>query len=134
MKCPQCKTNFNDNQYLPLILPECGDTVCAFCISQLINNNTIVCPICKKETRKIDTIFSLPKNMLIIKVIKDPSINDDKSEDDICTVHKKSLEAFCETEQCLLCVNCILLNDHKSHKVLPITDSSNKALIQVRTH
>lgn len=37
-----------------------------------------------------------------------------------CALHSKPLEAFCETDKSLLCVSCILENDHKNHDLSAI--------------
>ncbi len=36
----------------------------------------------------------------------------------ICSLHGKRIEAFCDQDKMLLCVSCILENDHKNHDLL----------------
>lgn len=39
----------------------------------------------------------------------------------ICKIHGKKLEAFCESDNNILCLNCVL-GEHKNHKVLSIDE------------
>lgn len=42
----------------------------------------------------------------------------------VCAQHSKPLEAFCDTDKSLLCVSCILENDHKSHDLSAIAKAA----------
>jgi len=48
------------------------------------------------------------------------NLSGNSSNLNICSVHCKPLEAFCDTDKSLLCVSCILDNDHKNHDLLAI--------------
>ena len=43
-----------------------------------------------------------------------------------CNKHSKPLEAFCETDKILLCVSCILENDHKKHDLSSISKAAKQ--------
>lgn len=32
LKCPNCQNNFDHSTYIPHLLPECGHSICSFCI------------------------------------------------------------------------------------------------------
>lgn len=38
----------------------------------------------------------------------------------MCENHKKKLEAFCEKEKRILCIDCILNENHKNHEILSL--------------
>jgi F0F1-type ATP synthase membrane subunit b/b' len=61
----------------------------------------------------------LPKNLTLLQV--------PHAQVEVCLLHQKNLEAFCETEKVLVCIDCILLGEHKSHEVSAISESSKKA-------
>lgn len=48
------------------------------------------------------------------------NISGNSSNTNLCSVHSKPLEAFCDTDKSLLCVSCILDNKHKNHDLLAI--------------
>jgi hypothetical protein len=44
----------------------------------------------------------------------------------MCSVHSKDLEAFCENDKVVLCVSCIIENDHKNHDLSSIDKAAQK--------
>ena len=44
--CPLCKKKYDDNVYLPRMLPECGHTFCSLCLKLLLNDSDqgLTCP------------------------------------------------------------------------------------------
>jgi len=48
LECPICYTDFNLETHLPVIL-KCGHSICQYSAENLINQNKITCPICKKN-------------------------------------------------------------------------------------
>ncbi len=43
-----------------------------------------------------------------------------------CDAHSKKLEAFCDLEKKLLCIDCILNENHKTHEILSLEKASQK--------
>ncbi len=41
----------------------------------------------------------------------------------LCAEHSKKIEAFCIRDKSLLCIDCILANYHRSHKIESITNA-----------
>ena len=37
-----------------------------------------------------------------------------------CEAHNKKLEAFCDMEKKMLCIDCILNENHKNHEIMAI--------------
>jgi len=44
----------------------------------------------------------------------------------ICSDHGKKLEAFCEKDNNLLCIDCILSEKHKNHEIVSIVKAAEK--------
>jgi predicted RNase H-like nuclease (RuvC/YqgF family) len=46
----------------------------------------------------------------------------------MCVKHGKKVEAFCEDDKLLMCINCILKDDHKTHNFLNIETAYQKCI------
>eukprot|EP00826_Nyctotherus_ovalis_P029127 TRINITY_DN22973_c0_g1_i2.p1 TRINITY_DN22973_c0_g1~~TRINITY_DN22973_c0_g1_i2.p1 ORF type:complete len:211 (-),score=59.17 TRINITY_DN22973_c0_g1_i2:10-642(-) len=121
MSCPKCLLAFNAGDNLPLILPECGDTLCLACASLILLHSNIICPVCRRITHDVIDVSLLPRNVPLLESCSK------SSRGEICALHGKSLEAFCEAEKVLVCIDCILLGEHKTHEVSAISEASKKA-------
>ena len=44
----------------------------------------------------------------------------------LCDSHNKKLEAFCEVDKKLLCIDCILNENHKNHEILSLEKACQK--------
>ena len=44
----------------------------------------------------------------------------------ICHKHNKKLEAFCEKDKEVLCIDCILSEKHKSHEIVSVGKAVEK--------
>ena len=123
MSCPQCNLEFNSTTIIPLILPECGDTLCSSCITKTLPKGSVICPEGRKINHNITDIATLSMNIPLLHSCSDfgeVSIG-------ICQIHNKNFQAFCETEQILVCIDCILLKGHKLHEITTIEEAYEKA-------
>lgn len=57
----------------------------------------------------------LSQNVAHHELINFPSQEFNVEEAPICKIHDKPIEAFCQEDNCLVCIDCILSNDHKGH-------------------
>ena len=75
--------------------------------------------------------FAFTKDFESIKVLSNKNISEIKMN---CKLHAKPVQAFCATEQQMLCIDCLILqqNQHKSHHIQSIEDASvsQQALMQ----
>jgi predicted RNase H-like nuclease (RuvC/YqgF family) len=46
----------------------------------------------------------------------------------MCLKHGKKVEAFCEDDKIVMCINCILNDDHKTHNFLNIETAYQKCI------
>lgn len=44
----------------------------------------------------------------------------------LCQIHSKKLEAFCEKDLQVLCIDCILSEQHKSHEIISVQKAVDK--------
>lgn len=43
-----------------------------------------------------------------------------------CESHGKKIEAFCDLDKKLLCIDCILNENHKTHEIMPLEKACQK--------
>ncbi len=122
MECPQCKGPYGKESRVPLLLIKCGHSLCETCAAALLSQDAIVCPECKAVSC-VDSISQLPKNMALLMMSLTVPLQDQR---DLCPVHQKKLEGFCGDDKKLLCINCILLDGHKSHEISPIVKAATE--------
>ena len=128
MECPKCRKPYGKENRIPLLLIKCGHSICQTCAATLFAEHSIACPECKTISNA-DSLENFPKNMALLSMSQEiapkacnPQVKQEKQE---CESHKKKLEAFCNDDKCLLCINCILLDGHKSHNIGPIIEASS---------
>ena len=136
MECPNCEKTYNAGSNIPLILIECGHTICEKCCTELFKKNAIKCPDCGTWNHAKE-LKQFPKNRALLSIPTgesspnkhcsgDSSNNSPYSKKSkkpkvpICLTHKKKVEAFCEDCKCLLCIDCILIEGHKAHNISSI--------------
>lgn len=138
MNCPKCKTPYGKDSRIPLLLIKCGHSVCQSCATSLFKSQSICCPECQTIS-SADSVSKFPKNMALLTVSqtqisksqnagqsKGKPSKEEKQKEPQCEMHQKKIEAFCEDDKCLLCINCILIDGHKSHDIAPIPQASAK--------
>ena len=60
-------------------------------------------------------------------------MNKEDGDATICRLHPtKKMEAFCEKDFKLLCIDCILSDRHKNHEIISIAKASEKHQIFLR--
>jgi hypothetical protein len=111
MLCSHCQREFNDKLNVPRLLVVCGHTLCESCCYRLHANNRVDCPECHTPTF-IESVGLLPKNLALIARDRDRD-----TSRDLCGKHHKKYEAFCEKENMLICIECILQDGHKNHEM-----------------
>lgn len=65
IKCPNCKSKFEDNKNYPIIL-NCGHTICINCLSIDQTSNSTECPIDKVQTEDTN---NLKENKIIKRIL-----------------------------------------------------------------
>ncbi len=136
MECPKCKLQFDTRLRIPLLLPQCGHTLCQSCVEKVLSEGRIICSECGKPSSGILSPSALPRNIVLLQLAapKDQAQagTTATAEEICCSVHGKKLEAFCEDDMRLLCIDCILVDGHKAHEICPIPSSSERERGRVR--
>jgi septal ring factor EnvC (AmiA/AmiB activator) len=60
-------------------------------------------------------VASSPINTPETKPVTAPAQVIFDKDDALCMLHLKSIEAFCQEDSTLVCIDCILSNEHKGH-------------------
>ena len=144
--CVICLENYDEEgQHVPRLLP-CSHTVCESCIKDLITNDTLVCPECRKKHRAKNKEKSFPQNKYLLahiwsKNTKESSQSIQKVPEERCEKHGLELVLFCFENICRtsICISC--LADHNKHDVKGIevkekellkTDLEFKMILETR--
>lgn len=125
MECPKCNSQFNLKNRVPLLLSKCGHTICSYCLNTSIVSGCITCTECGTQTKDIESLNDLPKNLALLEMCRAQEQSICEGEEN-CPLHNKKLEAFCENDKVLLCIDCILIDGHKFHELYTISESSEK--------
>ncbi|CAD8190676.1 unnamed protein product [Paramecium pentaurelia] len=135
--CPQCHNIFNEFDNTPLMLPDCGHTICQQCIQYMLSNadgQQISCPEDNILAKGKTNISEFPKNCQLMKMIvkQRPSIeqpeyqlhlnNLAQERIELCAEHLEKLEIVCLTDKIRICTKCALFGIHRHHEVKSVDD------------
>lgn len=93
-----------------------------------VNNNEMF----ELEAENTFGRFSLPVESVLKKNILLNSNKNDSGKKkslegiQVCSIHNKALEAYCDTERSLICINCILEKKHEAHIILSLEEAWKK--------
>ena len=134
--CVICLENYTeDGAHVPKILP-CSHTTCESCIKDLLRNQTLVCPECRKKHRAENKEKSFPQNKYLLAHIgskkayaEEESQNTRKVTKEQCQEHGLEMVIYCFEDACQkpICVSCLV--DHNKHDVKGI-DVREKELLK----
>ncbi|CAD8082256.1 unnamed protein product [Paramecium primaurelia] len=135
--CPQCRNIFNEFENIPLMLPDCGHTICQKCIKQMLmsaDGQQICCPEDNILAKGKTHITEFPKNCQLLKMVvkQRPSIdhpeyqlhlnNLAQEKIELCAEHLEKLEIVCLTDKIRICTKCALFGNHRHHEVRSVDD------------
>ncbi|XP_078073400.1 zinc-binding protein A33-like [Mustelus asterias] len=118
LMCPICLDFFTD----PVSLG-CEHNFCRSCITRYWEMAINSCPECRqafteRNLRVNRALSSLAERARQLK------LNGKEKESKLhCEEHQEELKLFCETDKKLICVNCVVSQEHKSHNFLPIAEA-----------
>ena len=117
LQCPICLESYNLIENLPRTLGQCGHTVCAKCLSNVVDNCDRRCPLDKvKFSGKLNDLDDFPINFTVRQLIEEASPYE------ACKIHNNDMEFLCITDQCKVCARCALFGGHRDHNLKHISE------------
>ncbi|CAK69390.1 unnamed protein product (macronuclear) [Paramecium tetraurelia] len=140
--CQFCKEYFSI-QREPFLLPDCGHSVCAECLTaKLKNGNQFVC---KEDGVQVtrNQMNEFPKNFALLQIIKNRPTNrkivmnnspkqlENEQDSDRCKKHGEKMDVVCVDHRVRICAKCALFGDHADHKVVNLEDALKKIIRRI---
>ncbi|XP_060707154.1 zinc-binding protein A33-like [Hemiscyllium ocellatum] len=125
LSCVVCYDLYKDP-----VLIDCDHCFCRSCITQYWEQvATAPCPVCRQEasSRTLRPFRILAD--IVETFIKTEKAGEIRRE---CSLHKKQLKLFCQTDNQLICISCMISKDHQNHEVLPVDEAAEE--FKVRGH
>lgn len=118
--CPVCFYNYHNTRHPPLLLPNCGHTVCKPCLKDIKEkSNKIACPICRAPSKL--ELKSLPINYALLDLTEKKTLAK-------CPLHDYEFVAYCSTDNSILCGACLF--EHKDHTCCLLNDSQLESITE----
>ncbi|XP_034548156.1 nuclear factor 7, ovary-like [Notolabrus celidotus] len=115
--CPVCQEVFRDPVFL-----SCSHSFCKDCLQTWWRQRpTQECPVCKMRSSRTD-----PPRNLALKNLCDHFLQerDQRSSEDLCSLHSEKLKLFCLDHQQPVCVICRDSEKHTEHRFRPIDEAT----------
>lgn len=118
LTCAVCQSIFND----PVLLP-CSHSFCRECLRRSLQVKKS-CPLCREDFREGQDISNRALRDACETFLKTSSWrpNQKPANEDICKIHLKPVELYCEKDEEPLCVDCVAL--HNTHRLWPVRDGA----------
>ncbi|KAM6994648.1 tripartite motif containing 35-28 [Tautogolabrus adspersus] len=118
LTCPVCQGIFRD----PVLLP-CSHTFCRDCLQKSSQINTR-CPVCRAEFQEGQDVSNRALSGACETFLKHSNLrpNPNFVSGDICNLHLKPLELYCEKDEEPVCVDCVSL--HSTHRLWSLKDGA----------
>lgn len=108
--CPICQEHLKE-----AVSTDCGHLFCRVCLAQYVEKASasggFCCPLCRK-----------------------PCSEEVLGAGYICHSHQKKVCWFCEESRLLLCMECLVSPEHRSHRELPIKDAISHYKVRPAHH
>lgn len=121
LTCPVCRLIFTD----PVLL-RCTHSFCRECLQRSFQFNK-KCPVCRESFEEDQAIANRALRSACETFLKQanawrPNQNHNRPSEDICNLHLKPLELYCEKDEEPVCVDCVTL--HSMHRLLSLKDGA----------
>ncbi|ELK00439.1 Putative tripartite motif-containing protein 49B [Pteropus alecto] len=106
------------NYFIDPVTIDCGHSFCrpCFCLSWQDISDLACCSECKGTTSQRDFKTNIRIKKLVLLVRKASLRQFLSSGENICRLHKKTKQIFCEDDRRLLCSHCSSSQEHKAHR------------------
>ncbi|XP_060936595.1 tripartite motif containing 35-28 [Limanda limanda] len=118
LTCPVCMDIFQD----PVLLP-CTHSLCRKCLLGCLQGKR-GCPMCREKLTEGQAISNrvLSDACEVFKREADWLRSQQRPGENICRIHLKPLELYCEKDEEPVCVGCY--SQHNTHRLLPMRDGA----------
>ncbi|XP_044537610.1 probable E3 ubiquitin-protein ligase TRIML1 [Gracilinanus agilis] len=124
LTCSICLGYFTDP-----VIAKCGHSFCKDCLLQCDEqpDATLTCPECREVIRSsgIGTNKNLQNLSITGKALRQ-HLQQSMVLLTTCDQHFEREKLFCKQDQKLICDSCLITQDHKDHKVLPLKIAAKK--------
>ncbi|XP_019948596.2 tripartite motif containing 35-28 isoform X1 [Paralichthys olivaceus] len=118
LTCPVCQDIFRD----PVLLP-CTHSLCRECLQCSLQVRRS-CPLCRAELKEGQAISNRGLSSACEVFLREADWlrGQRRPGDDICGIHLKPLELYCEKDEEPVCVDCVSL--HNTHRLWPLKEGA----------
>ncbi|XP_047453855.1 nuclear factor 7, brain-like [Mugil cephalus] len=117
--CPVCQGVFRD----PVLL-SCSHSFCKICLKNWWRENPLhQCPVCKRRSSRDDPPLNLALRNLCESFLQE---RDQRSPEDLCSLHSEKLRVFCLDHQQPVCLVCRDSEKHSNHRFRPIDEAARQ--------
>ncbi|XP_034554169.1 tripartite motif containing 35-28 [Notolabrus celidotus] len=118
LTCPVCQGIYQD----PVLLP-CSHSFCRVCLQRSLEIKKR-CPVCRGEFEEGQEIANRALRDACETFLKHSSWrpNYKPASEDICNIHLKPLELYCEKDEEPVCVDCVSL--HNTHRLWSLREGA----------
>ncbi|XP_047203670.1 nuclear factor 7, ovary-like [Girardinichthys multiradiatus] len=117
--CPVCKDIFKD----PVVL-SCSHSFCKECLKNWWREKPVQeCPVCKRRSSRNEPPLNLALKNLCETFLQQ---RDQRSSEDLCSLHSEKLKLFCLDHQQPVCVVCRDSEKHTKHRFRPINEAAQQ--------
>ncbi|XP_070593740.1 E3 ubiquitin-protein ligase TRIM39-like [Erythrolamprus reginae] len=125
--CSICLEYFQD----PVFIPECGHNFCRGCLTRNweTSESEASCPQCR-QTFAPRSVLTNRQLARMVEVAKRCGSSGGEEGGSFCPKHREPLKLFCKDHETLICVVCIVSEEHKGHSVIPPEEAFPKYKIK----
>ncbi|XP_047203918.1 nuclear factor 7, ovary-like [Girardinichthys multiradiatus] len=117
--CPVCQDIFKD----PVLL-SCSHSFCKECLKNWWREKPVQeCPVCKRRSSKYQPPCNLALKNLCETFLQQ---RDQRSSEDLCSLHFEKLKLFCLDHQQPVCLVCRDSEKHTKHRFRPINEAAQQ--------
>lgn len=134
LNCPICFESYSDGR-IPLILPQCGHTICSHCVTEIRSNaiqHLFICPVDRKSLKNVDPsredfLSFLPKNFALFDIIQRKKDTLNLKKMSLCPSHNRPRKFVCLKDFETLCIGCLSENAHCGHEYEELKEKYKKS-------
>jgi len=123
--CSICCCGYNRGANIPKILPNCGHTVCASCLEQILQGKQpSLCPLDRAViSNEPKSSKTFPTNLFVLQMLDERA----KMDATFCSAHREPKTLICKKDLKSICRFCVENGEHKGHETMKIDEVKAEA-------